>query len=183
MINLLPPQEKTNLQKEENWKLTMILGILVLVFLICLFLILFSIKIFISGEIEVQKIIFSQREEEFKNPQMQNLQKNLNSFNRTLSQLDSFYQSQPNLTGILEKFSKTFPTRIYLTNLSLSPRLKDGEERQLTCDISGYSPTREILLEFKKNLEKEEQFEEVYFPPANWVQSKDINFTVSFKVK
>lgn len=183
MINLLPSKEKINLREEENWKLTMIIGILILIFLISFSLILFSIKFFIEGEVEVQKILFNQREKEFQNPQMQSLQANLISFNQTLFQLESFYQNQLKLTENLEKISKTLPLGIYLTNLSIKPQLKNEGGWQLGCNLSGYSPTREVLLEFKKNLEEEERFQEVYFPPANWVQAKDINFTVSFVIK
>ncbi len=181
MINLLPPEEKEGLIKEENWKLVLILGILVLFFLVSFSLILFSIKIFISGEVEAQKILFEEREKEFQNPQIQNLQENLIALNKIIFQLDSFYQKQLNLSEILEQISKTLPSEIYLTNLSIFPQTE--EEQIINCSLSGFSPTREILLEFKKNLEKEEKFQEIYFPPANWVKPSDINFTINFKVE
>lgn len=181
MINLLPPEEKEELIEEKKRKSITILGMLFLVFLICFSLILYSINIFISGAIEAQRILFDQREKEFKNPQAQALQENLINFNQTLSQIDSFYQSQLNLTEILEKTSKALPPNSYLTSLSLSPELI--EEERMNCNLLGFSPTREILLEFKENLEKEKLFTDIYFPPTNWVQSKDINFTVNFKVR
>ena len=181
MINLLPPEHKEELIKEKKWKSITILGMLFLVFLICFSLILYSINIFISGVVNSQKILFDQKEKEFKNPQAQALQENLINFNQTFSQIGSFYQSQPHLTEILEKTSKTLPSGSYLTSLSLAPELI--EEERMNCNLSGFSPTREILLEFKENLEKEKLFTDIYFPPTNWVQSKDINVTVNFKVR
>ena len=181
MINLLPSKEKEEILQEENWKLLMILGILLLFFLISLLLILFSVKIFITGEVEVQKILFAEREKEFKNTQMQNLQNNLTAFNKKLSQLDSFYQNQSNFSEILEEISKTLPPGVYLNNLSIAPQ--GGKGGGFICNLSGFSPSRQILLVLKDNLEKEKNFQEVYFPPANWVKPADINFTISFEIK
>jgi len=173
MINLLPPQYKEELKEEENWKLTVILSILFLIFLVCSVLILFSIKISISGQLEVQKILLLQEERKFEESQMQNLEEKITISNQTLLKLSSFYQSQNDSTEILEKISETVPSDIYLTNLNLNLD---------KIFLSGYSPTREILLEFKKNLEKEELFGEIYFPPSNWVKPSDVDFSVNFKV-
>ena len=159
----------------------MILGTLLLFFLISLLLILFSIKIFVTGEVEAQKILFAEREKEFKNTQMQNLQNNLTAFNKKLSQLDSFYQNQSNSSEILEEISKTLPPEVYLNNLSIVPQ--GGKEGGFVCNLSGFSPDRQTLLDLKESLEKEKNFQEVYFPSSNWVKPADINFTISFKVK
>ncbi len=168
MINLLPPQYKAELKEEESWKLVLILEILVLIFLICLALILFSVKIFISGQLEAQKILLLQKEKKFEESQIQSLEGKIIISNQTLSKLNSFYQDQTNLTEILEKIFET-----YLTILNLDPA---------QISLSGFSPTREILLEFKKNLEQEELLGEIYFPPSNWVKPTDIDFSVNFKI-
>ena len=92
--------------------------------------------------------------------------------------LSSFYEKQVNLTEILEEISSALPAEIYLTNLSITT-----QDEELNCVLSGFAPTRERLLDFKDNLEKEVRFEEILFPPSNWEKRTDINFTVSFKVK
>ena len=173
MINLLPPQYKAEFKKEENWKLTLILSLLFIIFLICLTLILFSIKIFISGQLEAQKILLLQEEKKFEESQIQNLEEKIATSNQTIFKLDSFYQGQISLAGILEKIFETLPSDVYLTTLDFNL----GQ-----FSLFGYSPTREILLEFKENLEKEELFEEIYFPPSNWVKPSDIDFSVNFKI-
>ncbi len=174
MINLLPFQEKEILRQEEKHNLVLILGILFLIFLISSILILFSIKIFISGEIEIQRILLSAEEKRFKESQIQNLEEKINASNQTLSKLNLFYQNQLNLTETLEKISGTLPPGTYLTTLNLN---------LAQISLSGFSPTREILLEFKENLDKEGTFGEIYFPPSNWVKPIDIDFSVNFKIK
>lgn len=179
MINLLPPQYKEELVREENWKLILILGIVILSFFISTSLILFSIKILSGGQLSAQKVLASQKEME--SSQILEFEKKLRDLNLTLAQLSSFYQGQTSLVGISEIITKTLPAKVYLTSLSFN-RIS-AEDYSIGVSLSGFAPSREILLELKKNLEDEALFKEIYFPPANWVQATDINFAVSFKVK
>src|SRR4030042_6144943 len=109
MINLLPPKEKKELLTENNLKITVILGSLSVLFLVCLSLLFISINIFIRGGIETQKIFFDQREKELETFKMQSLQNDLISFNKTLVNLKSFYQDKDDFVGVLEKISNTVP--------------------------------------------------------------------------
>lgn len=173
MINLLPPQEKEELLREKDFKLVLILGLTFLAFLLSLFLILFSIKISIEGKLAVQGAFLNQKELE--SAQTKDLQEQIKNLNLTLSDLNSFYQNQISLIETIEKISKALPAETYLTSLNLDQSWK--------FSLAGYSPSREILIEFKRNLEEERRFEDIYFPSSNWVIPNDINFTVSFKVK
>lgn len=176
MINLLPSKYKKELWQEEKYKLILISGILVLIFFITFSLILFAIKTYLSGQLEFQKILLSQREKEFKKSEIRDLEGVIVVSNQVLPQLSSFYSGQLQLTDLFSRLSLISPSEIYLTSFSYQK-----ENRQVA--LLGFSPTREILLEFKKNLEGQEYFTEVYFPPQNWVQATDINFSVSFKIR
>lgn len=182
MINLLPPQQKKELKEEKSFKLTLIIGVLLSVFLVYLCLTLFSIKVYVSGEVRAEEILFSQKEKEINTPQAQTLQKNLISFNQTLSRLYNFYENQILFSDILKKISETLPNGVSLTSISISPVLLAGDWK-MGCDLTGFSSTRETLLLLKENLEKEKSFGEISFPPTNWVKPTDINFTVNFKTK
>ena len=166
MINLLPPSTKENLQKEEKYRLILILGTLVLLFLFSLSLILFAVKIYISGQVESQKILV-------RDFQAQDAEKEIKLINKKLSNLNSFYENQTSWTRFLERISGTIPEGIYLTTLSLSP----PEAR-----ITGYSPTREVLFNFKKRLEQEPDFQKIDLPPSDWAKPKDIDFHLTFEI-
>jgi Tfp pilus assembly protein PilN len=176
MINLLPQKEKEILIQEENYKLVVILGILILLFFIFLSLILFSIKVYISGELKSEKILVELRERKFKTPEVQDFPGKVEALNQNLSKLDSFYQGQIDLTKILEKVSKNLPAGVYLTTFSFQKEVSQ-------IGISGFAPRRETLLELKENLEKEKDFAELHFPPANWVKPTNIDFYLTFRVK
>jgi len=174
MINLLSPQQKRELLEEERFRLILILGILFLVFLILLSLILLSINIYILGQAEFQKILASSEKKEF--PQrFKTLKEELTLINQDLSKVDSFYQSQFQLTEFLKRISEIIPEGVYLKSFSY----QKGNS-QIT--FSGFSPTVGALVDFKDNLEKQKDFKEIRFPPAVWIKLTDIDFEVNFKI-
>lgn len=140
-------------------------------------------KIFVSEQVEAQKILFEEKEKELQSPQMQSLEKDLARFNKKIFQLESFYQDQFRITESLGKISTFFSTETYLNNLSITVGSDKEGKIQSSCNLSGYSINRENLLKLKENLEGEESFKEVYFPPADWMNATSINFTISFKLK
>lgn len=180
MINLLSQTEKENLIQEGNLRLILILGSILIFSLISLALILFSIQTYISGQVQVQKILLSQKEQE--SAQIHSLEEEIKQNNLILSNLNSFYQGTSNSNEILEKISQTLPSRTHLTVLNFSFLATEEKEYRAQITISGFSPSRETLLEFKKNLENQENFKEIYLPPSNWVKPADIDFSVGFKV-
>ncbi|MFQ6049565.1 MAG: hypothetical protein ACE5J0_00805 [Candidatus Paceibacterales bacterium] len=179
MINLLPPQQKEELLEQERLKITLILGILFLSFLLSLTLIFLAIKNYVSWNLGVQKMSLEEKEKIAS--LNQDIKKEIKETNLSLSNLSSFYQEEDGLTQALEKISGTLPPETYLTsfNFSLVQREKESINQIF---LSGFCPTREILLEFKKNLENVKGFSEIYFPPGNWVKPTNIGFNVSLRL-
>lgn len=174
MLNLLPLQQKGELLQEERWKLSLILGILILIFLLFLILFLLSIKFTISSKVQSEKIIRETEEKEFEKVEIQNLRGKIVLINQNLAKLVIFYEEQTHLTGILEKISGILAPEMYLTSLSY-------QEAISKISLSGFAPTREILFDFQKNLEKE--FKNVDFPPKNWVKPTNIDFQATFEIE
>ena len=139
MINLLPQENQREISQEQNWKMIMILGILVLVFLICLSLILFSIEAFVSADVEAQKIQFQEREKVLNSPGMRSLESDLAEFNKKIFQLESFYRNQLNISDSLAKISTVFPSGTYLNNLSINLQPNENGPMEASCNLSGFS--------------------------------------------
>lgn len=175
MINLLPPRYQEELRQEENRRLTSILGILFLIFLISLTLILFSVKLYIQGQLESVKVIVDLEEKTLQVSEIQSLRERINLANQNLSKLDAFYKKQVSSIEVLEKIFKTLSPEIHLTGFS-------WQKNTSQVTMSGFSPSREALFGFKKNLEETKEFTEIYFPPQNWIKPVDIDFNVTFKI-
>lgn len=192
MINLLPSLEKRILQKEKHYKIVMILGIVFLSFLVCFCLILFSIKIFIAGQVQAEKILFEQTQKELGFSKTQDIERNIALANQNLFLLNSFYKNRTEITALLEEISGILPSGIYLTHFSLSfvpePKKEKGKQEEsekkhkFQISISGFSPSREKLYELRQVLEAQEDFKEIYLPPFNWAKPTDVDFQISFKI-
>lgn len=181
MINLLPPERKAEFIEEDKWKLLLILGIIISVSLVCFALILFSIKIYISGQVSSYGIISDTEEKEFKSSAIYSLGEKVGAANAIISNVNDFYQKQVDFIEVFYKISGALPAGVYLRNISFNPLAEKNYKFQIS--ISGYSPDRETLLKLKDNLEKEEFFKELYFPPSNWVTPSAIDFNLILKIQ
>ncbi|MCK4781782.1 PilN domain-containing protein [Candidatus Parcubacteria bacterium] len=186
MINLLPPEIKQEFSKKRIKKMIMIFGILILMFLICLILILVSIKLYTQGQMDYQKILYEAKERQFKDSRAQEIQKEITGYNEGILKLEFFYQKQADIIKIIEKIAQILPSGAYLNSFSYKKDdNKDNEKESYgwQISISGYAPTRESLSEFRNNFKQENDFKDIVFPSSNWVKSIDINFSLSFKIK
>jgi hypothetical protein len=77
MINLLPPQQKEELVLEIKKNLFITLCGILLIFLICLSLILFSLKFYILGEVNSKEIILEQSEKKYETPDFLSFKENI----------------------------------------------------------------------------------------------------------
>lgn len=183
MINLLPVKEKEFLTQEENLKIVSILGIIMLLSLLSFVLMLFSIKFYVMGDLDTHVIFLQQKE--FEISLYSDLEKEVEVQNLRFADLESFYLETISRTYILEKISENLPNSTFLKSLNLSSvsQTKSKDKRLLQVSLTGFSPDRKILEDFKSNLESEAFLENVYFPPSNWVMGENnIDFFVSFEV-
>jgi len=192
-INLLPEKEKKELKMEEIRKKIFVLLVFVLIFLIILIFISFCLKLYISPLARSFQAEIKNKKEVIASPQFQNFKQTIIEANLNLSKIEKFYENQIFLAPILEKLSNLTPKTIYLTNFSFKKIRKEKKQNKketkkkieifAEIHVSGSAKNREDLFFFKKALEAEQAFEDVYFSPSSWVKPRDIEFSLSFKFK
>jgi len=170
MINLLPPEEKKGLLAEETKRLTIILGLVVLFSLFCLIIILIFLKIYLFIQIDFQKSALELMKKQAQDSEAQVIREKIKDSNQKLAKINDFYEQKSNLEETLEKLTRTIPEGIYLADFSYS-------KTSSQIILAGFSPSRDLLVQFKKNLEQKEEFRKIYFPPSNWIEPVNINFT------
>src|SRR3989344_6406742 len=171
MLNFISPEQRETLKNEGQSKLILISGIVIFAVLVSVFLVFYSMKIILASRLEVQKINLSKKEGESEIAAIKKLEKRIDYYNLQFSQIDSFYRNQAKPTEILEKIASTMPEGVNLTDFNFS---------QNKISLSGFSLTRDKLLEFKENLEKDEDIEKINFPSSNLLERENVSFTVSF---
>lgn len=179
MINLLPPEEKEKLFLKKKEKLITIIGITIVVSLVCLILILSSIKSYIDAEATSQKIIFQQTEKKYQTPDSTNFKNIIQKYNKIVIQLKNFYNQKEYFNQSLKIVSGIQrPEGVYLTGLSLNR----DENKKIKAIATGVSDSRENLLLFKKNIEENTKIKNSYFSPETWINPENINFSLTFEI-
>lgn len=180
MINLLPPEEKEILLKEQLKRSVIILGSEITFLLVCLILILFSVKFYILGQSVSQKFYLEQLQLDAKFSELSGFKDIALQYNQYLARMDSFYQNQAytsSALGVLLDIER--PEGLYFTNLSFSD---DPANKKVKIVISGQSGTRDNLMAFKKNIEAQSQVKNVSFSPESWISQKNVNFSINLEV-
>lgn len=176
MINLLPPEEKKAILKEKKKKMMIIIWFLFFFFLVSLSLILYSLKFYVKGQADYYGIILESKENALESAGIKNFQAEAVKSNNIIRKINDFYSKKFYFTEISDKVSDALIDGIYLNNLSI-----DVSESSFKISIAGFSPTREILFNFKNNLEKS-GFQNIFFPQTNWVKPENISFYASFEL-
>lgn len=172
MINLLPPKEKKELFVRKTRTLILVLGSIFLLSLIGLILILFSINTYLKSEVDYQEALLQSKKKQAIREEIKAIQKEIESYNKNLLEINSFYKEQLSLSKVLNQISEILPSGFYLTSFSYQNN---------KVVVSGFAPTRESLFQLREAL-KEKGFKEVHFPAFNWTKATDINFNFSFKI-
>ena len=173
MINLLPPEQIKELREEESFKILLNIFFLILFFLFSFFLILLSIKFYLSGKLESQKILIEKGEKVLDLER----EKEIKKYNEILSKIDKFYQQKIFLFPNAEDFFGRIPSSIYLKEFEV----KIDKKGEISFWVSGFSKTRGILLDLIKILK--ERYQEVSFSPEILLKEAEIDFSISFKIK
>ena len=181
MINLLPPGEKEELISENNKKLAMVLGNVIVISLVCLVLVLFSLKFYILGEVNYQKTILDNSEKKYQTPDFLLFKQIIQRYNSILIKVDKFYEKETYFNDALKTILMVqMPNGLSLTSITMD-RTKEGDK--IRVNVSGISDSRDNLSIFKNNIEGDKKIENVYFPPEDWIKPRNINFYLTFEIK
>lgn len=178
MINLLPPEEKKELLSKKRNKLFIILGSVLVVFLICLILVLFSVKIYLLGENVVLEEELNEVKKEHTSANLALAENSIKKYNKDLENFKNFYESQIYVNSILKSlFSIEFPKGVYLINVSIDKNI----DNSLNVSVYGFSDSRDNLLILKDLVEKEKNIKNPIFSQDSWTKNQNINFYLTFQ--
>ncbi len=187
MINLLPPPEKAILVEEKNARLAAILGIVAVACLFSLAAILLSINVYLQAQAQSQAIISEEAGKQFRGSELRGLEQEITALNSSFTALKDFYLRKPYLIAdILEMINKVVPDGVFLDEISFSVAENAGQEKSATTTaqifLSGLAVKRSLIFDFKRDLEAQSFFNEVYFPPEDWVKPENARFSVKLKM-
>lgn len=176
MINLLGQKEKDELVLIRAKNLAIILGNVVLISLVCLALILLSVKFYILVRIAGQTDVSLGRADE----SAENLKYAMQKYNAIMPLALSFYENEVHYSDILDAISKIKrPEGLYFKSIFIDGQKDPGK---IKAGIAGFSKTRESLLQFKNDFSGQEGIENIYFAPESWINSTNVSFSLTFDI-
>ena len=181
MINLLPPEEKKIVAEEKNEKIVIILWLSFLFFLVCAALAFLALNFYLGGQVDYQKIIFQESQIKSSQQETSVLQKKFSLLDDLSEKAASFYRQKIYIANSIESISKILPSGAYLTDISAN-LIYTKDDSIIKINLSGFAPDRENLFKFREALNKEKIIKNVNFPPVDWVNPLNINFSVSFEM-
>jgi|SRR3989344_3694982 len=180
MINLLPQKEKQALVFQKNINLTMVLGGISVVFLICLALVLLSLEFYILQQVSVQDSILDEVVTKYQTKDFVSLLGELQNYNSVLTKTDSFYKKQTYATDVLRIILNVErPEGITFNRVSIDQM---ATNKIVKVNIEGNSLTRDNLILYKNNIEKQENIKNIVLPPSSLVKPSNVSFNLTFDV-
>lgn len=187
--NLLPPSQKEEIKNESLRKKIILILVLLGANLCFLMAVIFSLRLYISAKnTNVDKKIFA-LEQEIKGSQFEAIKKQIDTANQNLYKISNTKKEQVSSVDVLAKISSLFPAKSYLQYFSFQNSFKDTENqetKEIARDffakirIGGVAQDRESLFLFKKSLDQEKSFQNVYFDPSSWVKPANADFIIDF---
>jgi len=180
MINLLPKQEKENLELLTKKKLSIVVGGVLMVSLGCLALILWALSLYILQQSYAQKITLDATAKTYQTPDIIATKNLIKKYNASFAAIDAFYKKSIYVSEALKLVSEIQkPANLRLTSIDMQTNKNTGK---ITMTIRGISETRDDLMAFKNNIENNEKISNVYFPLNNWIKPSDINFYMTLEI-
>ncbi|OHA62465.1 MAG: hypothetical protein A2748_02905 [Candidatus Wildermuthbacteria bacterium RIFCSPHIGHO2_01_FULL_45_20] len=187
MINLLPPNYKAHLRREQQIKLVLALDIFGLLVLITFFLSLSSVYIYTAAQLQAAQLALGQVQAG-NTSEEESVKQGIERSNKKIAQLLSFYQSKRSPTELFEELGRVMPSSVSLTSLRYTPSQTVQEKEAVKrlnakIAIAGYASTVDDLYVFRENLRQSPLFASAEFPFENWVDFEDVDFTATIEVR
>jgi len=173
-LNLLPSQDKKDLELAKISRLIASLAVWILIFLIIFILLLVSTYFSLSILLDEQKKLIEIRQSDPRTQDMLEIEEKIRQTNQIVKQVYLKQEEMILWTPLLEKMTKIVPSGIYLTNFSYR-----AVDNQIT--LNGWANWRENLLYFQESLEENSFFKEVEAPLSNLIKQRNIDFIFTIK--
>lgn len=176
-INLLPQLKQTDLYYEDLYH-----SVNTLVFLsvgILLLGIVAQIAVWVYLEQReahvVQDVIDLQQQiDKSENAQVK---QEIREINALMSDFETLGKSSPQWSVVLKAFARLVPNGVRISSFVADAKTKEVE-------ISGYSPTREMVIELYNNINADkENFKDINYPLENVAKPTDVQFNFTFFIQ
>ncbi len=176
IINLLPEEQKKEVEQEKKIKILFCLTVFPLLFLIIFSGTLYIIKYFGPNFFEEDTAFYLQEIEKLED--VSEKKNKIDYFNSLVYDINLFHQKERGVLEYLKEIDQTIPQNAYYKEIQFN---KKGAYFEFI--LSGTSKDWETIFKIEEIFKEKEEFENLNFSPQNWTKEKDIDFLISFTIK
>ncbi len=173
MINLLPPEEKTEIRLIKRTKTVLVLGILLTICLTSFWMVLKIAQIRIQEKTEVQNSLI--KFEQNKSFQLEEIKSKIKEINDVILRINKFYKQQIAVFDVLSKTSKMLGSDVFLKTFNFDNSKK-------TVSFSGTIKKLASLNKMREDFYNSQEFLNMDFSIGTYVPYQDIEFKVTFSL-
>jgi Tfp pilus assembly protein PilN len=176
-INLLSKTKQTELFFEDLYRGVVTLVVLGTFVLLAGVVIQIAVWVYLQqkeASVIAEAAAIQQQIDESENAQLKAKVKEINAL---MSDFDRLATQTPQWSRVLKAFAQLVPNGVKITNFS-------ADAATGTIEISGYSPSRELVIELYNNINGDkEHFKEINYPLENVAKPTNIIFNYTFTVQ
>jgi Tfp pilus assembly protein PilN len=176
-INLLPQNKQTELYYENLFHSVSVAAILATIILLLGILIQIGVWIYLNRtEARVSAEVEQLRQQTDKTENAE-LKQQIKLINNQMGDFQNLASLSPEWSKVLASFAKLVPKNVKITQFS-------AEAKKGKIDITGYSPTREQVIELYNNINSDkDNFKDINYPLENVSKPTDVQFNFSFFIQ
>lgn len=175
-INLLPKPRQSELTYEQIYHSIFVAVVLA----VCILLIGVVVQLLTWAYLERSQVTLAADIEQLKRAidktENAELKKQIQYANSQMKDFANLGNLQPQWSPLLDAFASKIPAGVKISQFS-------ADSTKLKVDITGYSPTRELVIELYNNINADqEHFKDIDYPLENVAKPVDVQFHFTFYI-
>jgi len=173
-FNLLPPEEKAEINSQKDFKKVLVWGSFSLIFVLIFLAMLSSIWLYLLIQLNSIQSIVNEMEASSQNKTFNDIKKEIDDANQRMQSFDKLQIQGKQYSFYWQKLTESAISGITLKHALIN---------DTKVVIEGRAATREILLSFKDALKNSAYFQNLNIPLSNFLKQNNIDFSLTFELK
>lgn len=176
-INLLPIHKQSELYYEDLYHSVSVAAVLGVLILLLGVVAQVAVWFYLDAKEKSVTIEVDTLKQQIDRTENAQLKQEIKLINNQMVDFESLSKLTPKWSAVLTAFAKQIPADVRIS--SFTAEVKTGK-----IEISGYSPTRELVIELYNNINSDkEHFRDIDYPLENVAKPTEVNFNYSFFIQ
>lgn len=176
-LNLLPHHKQTELYYETLYHSISVAAVLSIAILLLGILAQVAVMFYLGAKEKSVTLQVEDLKQQIDRTENAELKQEIRFINSQMQDFETLTKTSPQWSKVLKAFSQLVPSGVKINTLSADTKTNKVE-------ISGFSPTRELVIELYNNINSDKiNFRDVDYPLENVAKPSNVRFNYSFFIQ